>query len=326
MTVPSPILSPEQAVPRLAAALREGRLAFLFGAGVSAEYPTKLPMADDLKKAIFEMLERSVPPGVDLPQEALTYLHSFQLERLLNQLTDVLGTDALRFYDILKREEHELYGPNARHFLMASLARSGSCGLFLTVNFDTAFEQALQELQVPHVVPEQNASTEARVYTQLATTRKTATTAVLKLHGTLTPADTANATLLATVERVGIGLPEYKRKAIDRIQRQNELCLLGYGCEHEDLDVFPVLRSCESGLPLYWYVHAVDSSSPATSLHCSRVWYRSLVRTSVTCCPPAIFLRLPESASSTVGSRLGGRMSLRGSPELSRNVSWLEVS
>ncbi len=252
------ILTAEDGVPELAEALQRRELVFLFGAGLSAEWPATLPTADELTGALRGMLERAISGKLDMPRGAIAYLESIKLEALLNQFADVIGHEALSFYDILKPSSHAEYGPNARHYLLAILALHGFCRTFATVNFDTAMEEALKELGVQHVVPEVAGRREASIYRALDAESASPVVSVLKLHGTLSASDPLNSRLLATIERVGIGLPDYKAKALAALTEKNSTCILGYNYRRTDVDVFPILRAVQDGGRVYWHVRTDD--------------------------------------------------------------------
>ncbi len=241
-------------INQLILSARERRLGFFMGAGISAEYPSSLPLAAELRQYLRQMLLEQTK--MDLPSSARDELEGLGLEVLLDHYCRILGENALEFYDLLKAGTYSRFSPNFRHYSAALLAKHDCCRDFLTVNFDTGIEQACSRLGVSISVPETMGENERVFYENLSSDISQSGHRLFKLHGTLDENDDLqNVKLLATVERVGIGLPLYKRKTLQKIVSARDVFFTGYNGESTDIDVFPVIARTDSDRTIFWHVH-----------------------------------------------------------------------
>ncbi len=242
-----------EALESILNSINNQNIVFFFGAGVSAEYPTLLPTAGKLEGILRNILMKNVT--IKLPTEALDELEGLKLEVILDYFCRTLGEEALEFYDVLKAKYYRNYGPNLRHYFLASMAKYGYCKYFITVNFDTACEDAFNLLRVPYIVPEENKEQEKRFYNPTIAFKREESL-IFKLHGTLNEVlDPKNTDLLTTVERIGIGLPTYKQEFLEELSKKHEIFFVGYNSELTDIDVFPIFAKTKSSRKIFWHVH-----------------------------------------------------------------------
>ncbi|HEY3569921.1 MAG TPA: SIR2 family protein [Thermoanaerobaculia bacterium] len=222
-----------------------------FGAGVSREFPSLAPIArpsgipgliDLLRDTILEPL----PP--DLKLTAAKELPDLGLEQLLESVAGVVGDDALDFLDVLEPPSSR---PNYRHLAIARLAAAGRLRGLITVNFDTFLERSLEALGMAYTVPEE-ADDEAVAYRGVFSDGRLA---LLKLHGTLRN----RASLITTIETVGLGLPRYKTAALRATLEGSDIFFFGYS--DNDVDVFREIERADlRGGKVFW--HFLDPPDP----------------------------------------------------------------
>jgi len=245
----------DKALSTITQLLKDRTLVFFFGAGISLEYPSLLPLAKKsrllpgLRDTLCDMLLKET----SLEPEGEYEIRRLALETLLDFFVRALGDKTLEFYNILKpRHLVEAYGPNYRHYCLAFLSESGYCRYFVTVNFDTLVEDALKVIGVRFTVPEEKGQREERSIYSEAMRSSNDIVCLCKLHGTLSDdEDRQNATLLATVERVGIGLPRHKKELLVSLSRDYDIFFMGYS--NNDIDVFPVFERTTSQRKVFWY-------------------------------------------------------------------------
>jgi hypothetical protein len=249
----------DEALQELCRSARNRRLVLVLGAGVSREFPSLAPIArpsglpgliDLLREAVLEPL----PPH--LKHSASKLLPEMGLEQLLESVAGVAGDDALDFLNVL---EPPASRPNYRHLAIARLAVAGRLRALTTVNFDTFLERAFEDFKVPYFVPEE-ASDEAGAY------RRSPTLAdrlpLFKLHGTLRN----RASLITTIETVGLGLPRYKVAALRAVLEDSDIFFLGYS--DNDVDVFREFEQADIRGRVFW--HFLDPPDPG-ALHLARI-------------------------------------------------------
>jgi hypothetical protein len=242
---------PDEALDELRESARSGRLVLFFGAGASREFPSFAPLArgsgipgliDLLREAVLEPL----PP--DLKLAAAKHLPELGLEQFLDSVAGVVGDEALDFLDALEPPDSR---PNYRHLAIARLAAAGRLYGVITVNFDTFLERSLEALGTPYVVPEE-ADNEAAAYRRVLSDGRLA---LLKLHGTLRN----RASLITTIETVGLGLPRYKAAVLRALLEGSDVFFFGYS--DNDVDVFREIEQADlRGGRVFW--HFFDPPAP----------------------------------------------------------------
>jgi phosphoserine phosphatase len=243
--------APAQALEALCAAARAGRLVVACGAGLSREFPALAPIVGASRPlpGLLELLRQAVlePLPLDLKAAAAVELPAMGLEQFLESVAAVVGDEALEFLDLLEAPASR---PNFRHLAIARLAARGCLRAIVTVNFDTFLEQALEQLGVPYVVPEE-AGDEARAYRELF--GRSGRLPLLKLHGTLRH----RASLLTTIETVGLGLPRYKAGGLRLAVESGDLLVAGYS--DNDVDVFREVKRAELRGSVFWHLLAAPA-------------------------------------------------------------------
>jgi len=240
-----------QALEDLCRSARNGRLVLFFGAGISREFPSLVPLVrpsglPGLIDLLREVVLQPLPPC--LQQLASKLLPEMGLEQLLESVAGVVGDDALDFLDIL---EPPASRPNYRHLAIARLASAGRLRALVTVNFDSFIERSLEELGVPYVVPEDK-NDEAAAYRSSLLGKRLA---LFKLHGTLRN----RASLITTIETVGLGLPRYKVGALRAVLEDSDVFFMGYS--DNDVDVFREIEHADLRGRIFW--HFLDPPDPA---------------------------------------------------------------
>lgn len=252
--------SPGQTLDALSSSARHGRLVILCGAGLSREFPSLAPVVgpSGLLPGLMDLLLESViaplPPRLQAAAYAL--LPKMGLEQFLESVAAVAGDDALEFLTILEAPASR---PNYRHLAIARLALLGCLRAVVTVNFDTFLERALEELRVPYLVPEE-AEDEAATYRQ--SLNRQDRLPVFKLHGTLRH----RASLLTTIETVGLGLPLYKVGGLRQVLAGSDVLVLGYS--DNDVDVFREIERADPRGTVFW--HFLEAPDPALP-HLARI-------------------------------------------------------
>ena len=236
--------------------LRERKLFIFFGAGVSRDFPTSNPLVADngsipgLRTLLKEILIQGCPPeAMDAIEKSI---ENRPLEWLLEHYVGILGGFALKFLSLLEKIENHPNPPNYNHYALALLAKERFCRFFLTVNFDTLFEQAFQMIKAEEgkalIIPEiENYVKERQIYERILTSTSHNNCYLFKLHGTLEN----QRSILTTVEALGFGLPRHKRKVIQNLLRGSTCLFVGYRAG--DLDIFPVLDMLPLDAEIVWY-------------------------------------------------------------------------
>src|SRR3989344_4433140 len=237
--------------------LRERKLFIFFGAGISRDFPTLNPLVADNGHYIVGL--RTLLKGIlidgcpDWARDSIkTSTKDRPLEWLLEHYVGIVGESALKFLSLLEKSENYPTPPNYNHYALSLLAKEGFCRFFLTVNFDTLFEQAFQKINAEEggalIIPEiENHVKERRIYDQISTSTSHNNCYLFKLHGTLEN----QRSILTTVEALGFGLPQHKRKLIQNLLRGSSCLFIGYRAG--DLDIFPVLDMLPLDAEIIWY-------------------------------------------------------------------------
>lgn len=215
----------------LATAAWQGRLTWMFGAGISLDWPTCCPT---WRTMVTEILRTLVP---DFPEDAMRpHMELLFNEVFLQQLDRVLGrqaaTDALR---ACLGAEH----PNRLHRSAAWFLKHGY-GRVLTTNFDEMIEVASQQLADESPLDHRR---------------------FLKLHGTLSDPTSAR----FTVDNVFAPLPPGVRAQAQDMLRQSVLVVGGYS-GMDEFDVMPTLLNRELGTRVVW-VHHEPELDPVVARH-----------------------------------------------------------
>ncbi len=184
-------------------------ITFFVGAGISAEKPTSLPVASDLKEYL---LKRWLRNGRRPAQPSYPSLEHIPLEKVLDIGTQVYGKDLLRCITLLCAN----LPPNTNHAFLARWLETRR-GAVLTTNWDELIEVCLNRPS-------------SKLDITLARGR------LYKLHGTASDFQS----LVATVSSLR---PFLKGPIVDRLDeafQQGPVCFAGW--RGADVDLAPIIR------------------------------------------------------------------------------------
>lgn len=203
-------------------AIVAGKLTLFCGAGISAEKPSRLPLASRLVEKIQADYLRDFGKDVyaaDLRPEVLFHLISkHDPGGLLARL--VLNLGSVR--------------PNANHRFAATCLALGNH--VITTNFDLLIETACLTLGIP---------------TNRTTERLPATVehVLFKIHGSLDQAES----IFYTINHVYRGLGEHRLRTLRGLTDRRIMLVIGYS-GLDQLDIMPAIRKCNPAR-IYWVNH-----------------------------------------------------------------------
>ena len=203
-------------------AIVAGKFTLFCGAGISAEKPSRLPLASQLVKSIQSDYLADVGKDVyaaDLRPEVLFHLISkHDPEGLLTRLQLNLGS----------------VHPNANHQFAAACLALGNH--VITTNFDLLIEIACLARGVPT-----NRTTERLP--------ATAERVLFKIHGSLDRAES----IFYTINHVYRGLGEKRLRTLRALTNRRIILVIGYS-GLDQLDIMPAIRKCDPAR-IYWFNH-----------------------------------------------------------------------
>lgn len=199
-------------------ALSEGALIPFCGAAISNQCPTHIPLAWDLKNSIFESLCKGNETLNQICKSfSSTGLGGWSLSQLpLEFVLEATYAEGMRNFDLIlafMQEAEESW----THKTIKSMSELGVWSEVLTTNFDSCLEKAGLDspIEVNH------------------------------LHGSIDNPQS----LVLTIERIGIGLPNQLEERLRKLHRSKNILFIGYS--GYDADVLDVLESV-GGKPVYW--------------------------------------------------------------------------
>jgi hypothetical protein len=244
---------------------RSRGLVVLFGAGMSADAPSNLPVGPSLSHAITLALEghdlgprllcpasSHIDPASDTTwwevYERISGREAFRLEVVLEMMTIVLGTRGLEVLAFMND-----VSPNQNHYALARLAAGGTT--LLTTNFDCCVEQAHLDLASAHIAVLADDEDILRHYSHPR--RALPASTIVKLHGSLRYPDGQAAwrTIVATLETLSTALSEPKRRILDDSLRGRTLLIAGYSAR-DFFDIYPYLMQQTATDAMVWINHA----------------------------------------------------------------------
>jgi len=232
----------------LVTAIKNGKIVFFVGAGISKPYPTLLPLGSELLSTIILSLGRGInvlenhycDPILDAISRGDK---ATRLEVILHIIQNEIGDKAL---DLLKIFERNC--PNKNHFFLANCLRYGN--IIVTTNFDNAIENACDRMAIKYFTcfeDEQFKQLKERPYIK---------SHIFKLHGTLKDpqGNYRIDSILLTLSQVGKGLAIEKAYLLERLLKMYDFIFMGYS-GLDDFDIYPKLLSTESSKHLFWVDH-----------------------------------------------------------------------
>ena len=233
------------------------------GAGISAEPPSCLPLANQLKDPLRALLRDAGLKflGNDIVNDAEWARIDGQdilnapLERILDVFHEVYDNEALLYLSVLDSKI-----TNRNHEALASLAVHEYLQTIITLNFDRLFEKALNDRSVPW-----------RLVNTLLDDRfddkESRCVQIIKPHGSLPETNDGTAmaeSLGATLRQVGSGPDRRNQECIASILHRHPVLLVA-GYHDSDWDIFPLLARLADHLQhVYWAQH---SSAPELPRH-----------------------------------------------------------
>ena len=229
---------------------------FFSGAGISVQWPGRMPAARDFQFGFIEGLAAvSNRFGVRLhalragETAARLDTDTVPLESLLQFLKDARGNEALDTCDVYRSGEIGATPNTAHRFLGEWIRRN--LGPSLTVNIDHLIEDAVSVLGGQ---TDRRSSEDAYVYADVrGFTGDPSPGRLYKLHGSVLD----RATLRMTLDRVPPSLPLASAEFFRRFLRLSVVCFMGWA--GADLDLRPLILSEAAGGrigKLYFLLHA----------------------------------------------------------------------
>jgi tetratricopeptide (TPR) repeat protein len=226
--------------------IRESKINFFYGAGISHASPSSLPLANELKLNIVERLV-----GPDRVLTITDRLDKVPLELVI----EVIDRNSAKFMPALGKLFHSGQ-PNWNHLFLASLITKGLLKSIMTTNFDTQLEKALARLSSLNYTTYSNENAFSYI-TQEDLSRPS----IVKVHGT---ADDI-ASMRSTVQQIARPRnSEARKRAISCFFQETgkSILILGYGAR-DDFDINPCLRSLKplhNGAKIYFVKHQHDET------------------------------------------------------------------
>jgi len=246
----------DKAILPFVEARKQGRLAFLVGAGASWDAPACRPLAGEILLAVGSALWSISTIAKNRWKERTIqrYTRAVRFESLMQILAETTGS--LGFLRALKGGR-----PNQLHRILATALRD-RCPV-LTTNFDELIERALPACERPETL------TTTADFKQWS--KRTPRGVLAKLHGSLDDLDS----MCATMQAVGALGPAFmwdppRGEYLARVRRDFPMAVVGYSGA-DDSDILPRLRITESTQPLLWVLHARGHIRIATDRDISRL-------------------------------------------------------
>lgn len=241
----------------LAGQIRGRQVVPLFGAGISRDKPSRLPLADDIKKPLVDALWAAASPVLENRRSASTEMMKAKanvevarLERLLDALHQTYGSTALAYLSVLNSTAW-----NFNHGAIAALAVHGFLPWCITLNFDLLIEEAIR---ARHVACE-------TICPLIGKSFRTGTgflcTKILKPHGSFLPPHVGldpYRLLAATLSQAGSKPVAANIEAIRTVLAESPVLLVA-GYSDDDWDIFPIFGRLKSKLrSVFWVQFAQE--------------------------------------------------------------------
>ena len=225
--------------------IKQGKINFFVGAGISRSPPANLPTGPELTKKLLEawILDE------DTNNTLKPYVKSgtLRLEVVMQIAIDTFSDRKIVLHPLMSL----INGcPNNNHYLLAFALKNG-CTV-ITTNFDILIEIAYWNLygSVPRVIISDNLFQATVLHGSL-----------IKIHGSIAILEKMSnneivvrdnrETVIAALNQVARGLGDNKTFTLQRLLQQAPTFFWGYSCM-DDFDIFPVLSSTEEREVFYW--------------------------------------------------------------------------
>lgn len=234
--------------------LGESKKTFLVGAGCSKDPPSNLPIAQEMREAIIQVM------CADSEIANLTSIISqLRFEALVELIQNLYDFD-LKLIDYFGHCDK----PNLQHFFLANMIKQGH--FVMTTNFDFLIEYALLELGLPQneivvVITKQDFENNSNPSALFRQGFKT----LYKIHGStqnlITQENTRNS-LITTIRALGANkkgldifhVEPFKRALFNNISPNRSLIVMGYSGS-DDFDIIPTLKTLKRVRNLVWTNH-----------------------------------------------------------------------
>lgn len=230
-------------------------LVIIAGAGISMAAPSNLPGWWQYNKKLIDVIKEQ---AAALCPEASGLMDLIDVERALpvQCISDVIVKQGAgkSYFPLLGMLNSAM--PNANHFALTQLAKSGRLKAVVTTNFDTLIETAFRETAVPLMTVVRD-----EIYYEAA---RVSECRLFKIHGSALDFDT----LIDTVTQKAVGLSPAKRMILERVFAGSEIAVLGFsGADLDfDLDYIPILQALENGARVSWVIRPGTTCNPNVEL------------------------------------------------------------
>ncbi len=281
-------------VEHIGNSLKCGKVVFFVGTGISNDYPSNIPLADDVTNNVLYLLcyenaslqklvfknenptEKDIPDGIikifqDIRKNIKGELgdgyykkygydkwekkESIRMEVLLQFVWNVVKKEVLRILEPFNESV-----PNKYHYFLAKALECGND--IITTNYDGLIENACQEM---NVIPKGFYYSE-ETFGEWLKDKKSG--CLFKIHGTLQDLDKNDKgeSVIATLSEISSGLSENKRKVLLGLLDKKIVIFMGYSFS-DYFDISPVLKE-SIGKEMIYYA---DYKPEMTNLECNLV-------------------------------------------------------
>jgi len=218
--------------------LQERSVLPFFGAGISNDPPSNLPLGGTLRSILIENLLKITKKYFfghqtkdKLWQHAREILENVMLEKIFGGIYDVFGDEALSFWQVLDTNES-----NFNHKAIAHLTKNRMFTKIITLNFDILIEIALKNVKYKTFCPIDGYFFPKDIQIFQAE--------IIKPHGSLPQSGSEEPKfkhIIATIQKIGNAPSEKNENAIINLVEQNNMRnILFIGYSDNDIDIFPI--------------------------------------------------------------------------------------
>ncbi len=226
------------------------------GAGISAQSPSNLPLAEDLHRPLRHVLATAAAQAWPAEERAdvadrLEPIYELpHLEAILDSLQYHQRWQVRAYLEVLRST-----ATNDNHNALARLAGRGYLPCCITMNLDTLIEQAISDSDI--AAPPALSQTWIPLLGERLGSVHNQLTTIIKPHGSFRPPARASGIdpLLPSLSEIGSSPHPRNRAAIERaVGCRGVLLVAGYG--RLDWDVWPIFDGLRSRIrSLFWIAH-----------------------------------------------------------------------